>query len=445
MTVNGQSVTACPARLETTLLDVLRERGWTGAKESCAEGECGACAVAFVEPDGPGSAYRAVNSCLVLAPQGHGQEILTVDGIAEPGAMSNLLSHGASQCGYCTSGFAVSLFAEQYRKGRNGACDPRAVEGNLCRCTGYRPIRDAVLAAGPPPDGPLLRRMAEPAPVLEAFELSRNGQRFYRPGSLAECLDIVDRDPAVRWIAGGTDLAVEANLRRSSWPSLASLEAVPEALAYSESRNGIRIGAALPLARIAELWRSAPPAFSDWLARFGSPAIRQRATLGGNLCTASPIGDAAPLLMALHASLEVASRAGIRRIAVSSFFTGYRTTALQAGEIVLAIDIPLPLPEILRFYKASKRWLNDISTVAAAFSFRGGRPVLAYGGMAATPIRVTGAERALGAQPLHETAIRHAASLLEASMKPLSDHRGSAGYRREVAKSLLWKFWRDCR
>lgn len=438
------AVPAKPARLEATLLDLLRERGFTGAKESCAEGECGACAVAMVEPDGSGSVYRTVNSCLVMAPRAHGREILTVEGIAESGALSNLLDHGGSQCGYCTPGFAVSLFAEQYRKDREGACDPRALEGNLCRCTGYRPIREAAFAAGPPPDGPLLRRLAAPAPKLESFELRLKGQRFYRPGSLAECLEIAGRDPEVRWTAGGTDLTVDANLRRASWPSLASLDAVPESHVYVESSSAIRIGAALPLARIAELWRTAPPAFSDWLARFGSPAIRQCATLGGNLCTASPIGDSAPLLMALHASLEVVSYNGTRRIAVSEFFTGYRTTALRPGELLVAIEIPLPLPERLRFHKVTKRWLNDISTVAAAFSFRGGKPVIAYGGMAATPIRLTGAERALEGQPRSEAAIGHAIASMEAALRPLGDHRGSAEYRAEVAKNLLRKFWRDC-
>lgn len=445
--INGVAVSVRPPRLETTLLDLLRSQGWTGAKEACAEGECGACTVAVVEEGSEGSGgsvYRALNSCLVMAPQAHGREILTVEGIGESGAEQALIGHGGSQCGYCTPGFAVSLFAEQYRKDREGPCDPRALEGNLCRCTGYRPIRDAALTLGPPPDGPLLRRLSEPFSQPGEFGLRVGGQRFHRPVSLAGCLEAAARDPEARWIAGGTDLAVDANSRRARWPSLISLDGVPEALVFSESSSRIRIGAALPLARIAERWRGMPPVFAEWLARFGSPLIRERATLGGNLCTASPIGDSAPLLMALHASLEVAGSGGTRHVAVSEFFTGYRTTALKPGELVLAVEIPLPLPESLRFYKVTRRWLNDISTVAAAFSIRGGEPVIAYGGMAPAPIRVAEAERELAGRPWNAASIARAIAAMEIAPRPVSDHRGSAEYRMAVAKALLQEFHRDC-
>ena len=451
VTVNGKRVTIESPPLETTLLDLLRDQGLTGAKEGCAEGECGACMVAMVAANRGTSVYRPVNSCLVLLAQVDGQELLTVEGLRENGDLSDaqkkLAEAGGSQCGYCTPGFAVSLFTEQYRKGRTGPCDPHSMVGNLCRCTGYRPIRDAALAVGPAPDGPHLRRLAQPAPELLPLELDLQGQRFYRPASLAACLEIASRNPDAQWIAGGTDLVVESNLKFKRWPCLISLEAVPELLEVSETTERVRIGAALPLAEIAAKWPDAPAAFAEWSWLFASPSIRNRATLGGSLCTASPIGDSAPLLMALDASIEIAGPAGHRRMPLPSFFPAYRQTALAKGELVVAIEIPKRLPEFVRFYKVSKRRLDDISTIAAGFSLdfdslgRVQSAVLAFGGVAATPVRAFEAERAITGEPWRETTVEKAVRVLDATLTPRSDHRGSAEYRAEVAKSLLRKFW----
>jgi xanthine dehydrogenase small subunit len=449
--LNGRAVSIQGISTQTTLLDFLRARGLTGAKEGCAEGECGACTVVMVG-DASGSAeYRTVNSCLMLAPMAAGQEIYTVESLARDGqlcdAQAAMAAAGGSQCGYCTPGFVMSLFAEQYRIGRTGPCDWRELGGNLCRCTGYRPIRDAALSLGSPPDGPFLNRLAKPAPSMKAAEYSSNGARFSRPSSLAECLAMIAADPQARLIAGGTDLVVESNLRMRRWAHLVSTEAIQELKDFAESPDVTRIGAGLTLSEIARRWRSAPECFAEWLAWFASPPLRNRATLGGNLATASPIGDGAPLLLALDANIEIAGIDGRRSIPLASFFKGYRRTALARGEIVTAIEIPKPLPAVTRFYKVAKRRMDDISTVAAAISMdlddsgRVTRARFAFGGVAAVPIRVIAAEQAVVGETWNQASVDRVRSMLERELKPISDHRGSAEYRLAVASSLIEKFW----
>src|SRR5580658_7452666 len=292
--LNNRRVSIHDAGVQTTLLDYIRSQGLTGAKEGCAEGECGACTVVLVAENAGGSEYRAVNSCLMLAPMAAGQEILTVEALAADGHLSEaqqaMAGGGGSQCGYCTPGFVMSLFAEHYRPGRIGPCDPHELGGNLCRCTGYRPIRDAAVSPGLPPPGELLDRLSRPAPQLGAIEYQTSEAKFSRPASVEQCLAMLAGDPDARLISGGTDLVVESNLRARRWPHLISLEAIAELREFSESADSITIGAALPLNEIAMRWSTAPEVFFDWLRLFASPPLRNRATLGGSLATASPIG-----------------------------------------------------------------------------------------------------------------------------------------------------------
>lgn len=449
--LNGRAVSIQGISTQTTLLDFLRARGLTGAKEGCAEGECGACTVVMVGDAGGCSEYRTVNSCLLLTPMAAGQEIYTVESLARDGqlcdAQAAMAAAGGSQCGYCTPGFVMSLFAEQYRIGRTGPCDWRELGGNLCRCTGYRPIRDAALSLGPPPDGPFLNRLAKPAPSMEAAEYSSNGTRFSRPSSLAECVAMIADDPQARLIAGGTDLVVESNLRMRRWAHLVSTEAIEELKDFRDSPDVTRIGAGLTLSEIARRWRGAPACFAEWLAWFASPPLRNRATLGGNLATASPIGDGAPLLLALDANVEIGGIEGRRSIPLASFFEGYRRTALVRGEIITAIEIPKPLPAVTRFYKVAKRRMDDISTVAAAISMdldgSGSitRARFAFGGVAGVPKRAIAAEQAVLGERWNQSSVDRVRSILERELKPISDHRGSAEYRVAVASSLIEKFW----
>jgi xanthine dehydrogenase small subunit len=450
--LNGRTVPIDARPLHTTLLDFLRTQGLTGAKEGCAEGECGACTVVIVVPDGRGgSEYRAVNSCLMPLPTLAGHEVITVEALAANDELTDvqraLARSGASQCGYCTPGFVMSLFAEQYRPTRQGSCDALALSGNLCRCTGYRPIRDAALSIGPPPAGAFADRLARPTPTLSAIATTR----FSRPSSIDGALSILATDPGAVVIAGGTDIGVDLNIRGFRPAHLVSLEAIADLRACVETTRSITIGATLPLADIDLRWPTAPAVFHEWLELFASPPIRNRATLGGNLVTASPVGDAAPILAALDARVHVAGIGGRRAIPLSSFHVSYRKTAMLPGEIVTAVEIPKPVPAMVKFYKVSKRRLDDISTVAAAMALeldepgRVRRARLVFGGVAATPIRLTEAEDTLTDQLWNEAAVGRVQDTIDRTLTPLSDHRGSKHYRLEVAKSLIEKFWWDTR
>jgi xanthine dehydrogenase small subunit len=445
--LNGRRVRVVAPRTDTTLLDFVRAQGLTGAKEGCAEGECGACAVVLVAPHDAISAYRVVNSCLMSLPVAAHHEIYTVEALAEHGELADaqrvMAAAGGSQCGYCTPGFVMSLFAEHYRPGRVGPCDPLALAGNLCRCTGYRPIRDAALALGRAPAGEFRDRLQQPAPRIDAIALDN----FSRPTTIDECLATLATHPGATLIAGGSDLGVESNLRGRRWTHLVSLEAIDELRECTETPTSVKLGAALPLADIERRWGSAPAAFSQWLTLFASPPIRNRATLGGNLATASPIGDAAPLLAALGAVVHVAGRDGRREIPLSSFFIAYRRTAMRPGEVLTTIEIPKPFPHLLRFYKVSKRRLDDISTVSAAMAMdrdAGGRvhrARFAFGGVAETPLRVVEAEEAVTGQFWNEGTLERVQRIMERALTPISDARGSKEYRLEVSKSLVEKFW----
>src|SRR5262245_24636137 len=234
--LNGETVGVDAPATHTTLLDFLRARGLTGAKEGCAEGECGACTVVMVADEDGRAAYRAVNSCLVLLPMIAGHEIYTVESLAASGALVDaqqaMAAAGGSQCGYCTPGFVMSLFAEHYRLDRTSACDPHAMAGNLCRCTGYRPIRDAALSLGPAPADAFQDRLSRPAPPLTSIAASDS---YSRPATVAACLEILAAHPRATIIAGATDLGVDSNLRGRRFAHLVSVDAIDELREYSET------------------------------------------------------------------------------------------------------------------------------------------------------------------------------------------------------------------
>ena len=448
--LNGQPVVAEGFPSSTTLLDFVRSKGLTGSKEGCAEGECGACTVLMVRPCNSESQFIPFNSCLMLLPMAAGHEIYTVEALARDGqlceAQQSMVDQAGSQCGYCTPGFVVSLFAEQYRPGRTGPCDAGAMSGNLCRCTGYRPIRDAALSLGPAPAGWFRERLKQPAPMPGAVAYGRADSRFFRPATLTECLNLLAEYPQARLIAGGTDLVVESNLRHRRWPVLISVEALSELREFRETNDAVTIGAGLSLSEIGEIWAGAPAVLAEWLRLFASPLIRNRATLGGNLATASPIGDSAPLLLAFDATVQIGGPDGMRSVPLNDFFQSYRRTSLTPRDVVLSIRIPKPLAVETRFYKVAKRRTDDISTVAAGISVTldaAGRVVrarFAFGGVAATPLRAVEAENAVLGRPWNEATIQQAQDVVARTLKPMSDHRGSAEYRLAMAQSLLEKY-----
>jgi len=453
-TLNGEPVEVDDFDPNQTLLAFLRARGLTGTKEGCAEGECGACAVVLVRRDAEGLArFEPVNGCLLLLGSCADQEIVSVEGVASGDALhpvqQGLVERGGSQCGYCTPGFVMSLFAEYYRPDRGGY-DPEAIGGNLCRCTGYRPIREVAENLGRPGDGDAFkRRLALAPPSLGSVKHEASRGRFFRPSSLSEALALRAAHPDATLVAGGTDVVVEVNQRHKRSSGWISIENVAELRGFDLTSQHVRIGAALSLSEVEQRVAGKLPMLEQLFPLFSSRLIRNRATLGGNLMTASPIGDSPPALLALDAEVELASAGATRRVPLSDFFTGYRKTAARPDELLSAVVVPLPLPEIQRFYKVSKRVMDDISTVSAGYSLRldGARRVvaarLAYGGVAATPARAREAEAAMLGEVWELALVRRVQPLLTRAFEPIGDHRGSADYRATMVVRLLEKLWFD--
>jgi xanthine dehydrogenase molybdopterin binding subunit/xanthine dehydrogenase small subunit len=457
--LNGNAVRVDSVSPNTTLLEWLRASGLTGSKEGCAEGDCGACSVAIVDRDARGKrCYRAINSCLVPLPLMAGREIISVEGVACPKmhpVQRAMMENFGSQCGYCTPGFIMSLFEGYYRRDLKTTTQlDEQLCGNLCRCTGYRPIRDAAAEAFGQRDGadPFDAQLKTAKAKLKAARYNFGGEVFLRPVSLEKLFRAMADHPDARLIAGATDLGLEITKRFQRFPALISVEAVAELSEISSTDAEWRIGAATTLTKLDDLLGAEFPVIHEMLSVFGSRQIRNRATLGGNLVTASPIGDSAPVLLALGARVVLASATGERTLCLDEFFVAYRKTALQPGEILKSILIPRPSAAVKarrRFFKVSKRREMDISTVAACFAteldengtITNAR--LAYGGVAALPVRAKKTETALIGKRWSDSAGEEVRSTLENEFTPITDVRGSATYRRQLILNLLRKFFAD--
>lgn len=465
MQLNDREVELAGVPVHTSLLDVIRGSGFTGAKEGCAEGECGACAVLIARPGvASPTEWVAVNACLVPAAAVTGQRVITAEGLGGPDdphpVQRELAQRGGSQCGYCTPGFVCSMAAEFYRpdrsagppgeagpeSGANGF-DPHALSGNLCRCTGYRPILEAAHALGAPTVGdPIAARCALPPP--EPTITSAVDRGFLRPGSLDEAVRLLSDHPDAVPITGGTDWAVEVNLRGRRDRRVVALDRLPELRRLTVGDTMIEIGAALTLTEIERRLGTKIPLLAQLWPQFASRLIRNSATLGGNLGTGSPIGDAAPALLALDARLLLVDRNGRREVPLSDYFTGYRRSVRRAGELIEAIRIPRPLAAVTAFHKIAKRRYDDISSVAVAFAvdLQDGlvrRARIGLGGVAATPIRALQAEAALLGRPWNAGTIEDAAAVMSAEATPVSDHRASADYRTAMLGRSLAKFYAE--
>ncbi|MFK4066298.1 xanthine dehydrogenase small subunit [Streptomyces sp. NPDC029674] len=476
ITVNGEETPLSPATPHTTALDFLRERGLTGTKEGCAEGECGACSVMVARPGvNKPTDWVAVNACLVPAAALDGQEIITSEGLAtagEPGTMPSLhpvqeemAVRGGSQCGYCTPGFVCSMAAEYYRPGRcehstesTDSTDPEhgpngfdlhALSGNLCRCTGYRPIRDAAFAVGAPTeDDPLAQRREQAPPVPVATEYTQGGSTFLRKHTLNETLQLLRERPDAVVVAGSTDWGVEVNIRSRRADCVVAIDRLPELRELRVESGHIEIGAALTLTEIERSLGTGNvpdvPLLADLFPQFASRLIRNGATLGGNLGTGSPIGDSPPVLLALDASLVLADADGERVVPLADYFTGYRQSVRRPDELIRAVRIPLPLSPVTAFHKIAKRRFDDISSVAVAFALdiedgtvRKAR--IGLGGVAATPVRSLATEAALEGEPWSAETVEAAARVLRGEGTPMSDHRASALYRSAMLGQSLLK------
>ncbi len=462
-TLNGRRVEVSGTSTTTTLLDFLRSSGLTGSKQGCAEGDCGACTVAIVERDGSGRAtYRGVNSCIALVPMFAGREVVTVEGLSKIGeplhpAQAAMVDHYGSQCGYCTPGFVMSLFEGYYRP---GCSEPKDISdqlcGNLCRCTGYRPIRDAALElmggrASPAATGDAFaERLKAPVAPPGKLDYRAGAERFLRPTSLPELFAAMAEHPKATLVAGATEIGVDVTKKFKAFPVLISTEGVPELTRIAKGEAHWRIGGSATLTAIEDAVSSEYPSLAKMIKVFAARQIRNRATFGGNLATASPIGDAPPVLLSLDAELVLASAGGSRTLPLCDFFTGYRKTLLAPGEIILEILLPRPVHAkgVTRrsdFYKVSKRRELDISIVAAAFSVDTDakgvvrRARIGYGGVAATPVRARKAEAALEGRTIAE-ASAEVSRVLSEEFKPIDDVRAGAGFRRGLIVSLWEKF-----
>ena len=457
--LNGKPVRVDSVSPNTTLLEWLRARGLTGSKEGCAEGDCGACSVAIVDRDARGKrCYRAINSCLVPLPLMSGRDIISVEGVACPKmhpVQQAMVENFGSQCGYCTPGFIMSLFEGYYRKDLKTAAQlDEQLCGNLCRCTGYRPIRDAAADAFAQRDGPdaFDAQLKNAKAKLKATRYNFGGETFLRPTSLEKLFRALAENPEARLIAGATDLGLEITKRFQRFPALISIEAVAELNEVTSTETEWHIGAATILTKLDDLLGAEFPEIREMLSVFGSRQIRNRATLGGNLVTASPIGDSAPVLLALEAKVVLASAAGERVLPLDEFFVAYRKTALQPGEILKSVVLPRLNAQVQthrNFYKVSKRREMDISTVAACFAIEvteGGtitKARLAYGGVAALPVRAKATENALIGKGWSAATCDEVLPVLEKEFTPISDVRGSANYRQQLIANLLRKFFAD--
>ena len=444
-----------------TLLDHLRVRERAcGTKEGCAEGDCGACTVAVGRLRRGGRlVYEPVNSCILLLGMLDGAEVVTVDDLAAPGdplhpVQQALVDAHASQCGFCTPGFVMSLFALYHARVRaDRATVNDWLAGNLCRCTGYRPIADAALrVCTGEADDAFAQRAPETAARLAALAddadlFAGGGDTFFAAPATEDALaTLCARYPDATVVGGATDVGLRITKQLHELPRIVHTGRVASLHEVAEESDRIEIGAAATYAEAEAALRALDPDVGEMLRRLGSKQVRAAGTVGGNIANGSPIGDTPPVLIALGASVELRHRDARRSLALEDFFLDYGRQDRAPGEILTRIRVPrLGQGEHFRCYKISKRFDQDISALLGAFRFRivRGRVAearIAYGGMAATPKRARRAERAVAGLRLRDPASWPAAAeVLAEDFSPIDDHRASAGYRMRVARSLLVK------
>lgn len=444
-----------------TVLNYLREnKRRCGTKEGCASGDCGACTVTLGREENGEMVYETANSCLTFVSSLQGKQLITVEDLKQGDKLhpvqQAMVDCHASQCGFCTPGFVMSLFTLQKNSsGWQHKQAEQALAGNLCRCTGYRPIVDAARQAceNPQPDS-FQQQAAVTAKRLSALKndavqtLTQNGNTCFVPKTVAQLASLLEENPQAKLLAGGTDLALQVTQQYKALPVMIALEQVDELKVCQINPHEIVLGAGASLHRCYQLLAGEIPQFSAMLERFASLQVRHQGTLGGNIANGSPIGDTPPMLLALNASLELQQGEQIRRLPLKDFFLSYRKTALQQGEFIRAIVIPkVTGSQMFRAWKVSKRLEDDISAVFAAFLLETDEAGvvtearLAFGGMAEIARRASHSEQQLLGQPLSLSTLEQACAALELDFKPLSDFRASADYRLQVAKNLLRRFY----
>lgn len=472
--MDGEVITVDDVDPTRTVLQFLREDlGRTGTKEGCAEGDCGACTVALVDVDRSGSQLnvRAVNSCIQFLPTLDGRELITVeslrgeDGSLHPVQQALVDCHG-SQCGFCTPGFVMSLFAQYKNASKLTRREiDNALAGNLCRCTGYQPIVNAAgrmyeldvsqdaawarQAHGREVAADEKKKIAE----LKAIQREQSlrivhGDRFFcAPRTTGELADLFEEHPDAILLAGGTDVGLWVTKQHRELQKIIYTGMVEGLSDIVIDEGQVDIGAAASISDAMPLLSEHFPQLNDLFLRFASPPIRNVGTLGGNVANGSPIGDSLPALLALDARLVLRKGKVSRTLGLDQFYLGYQDNALAAGEFVERIRIPLTGEDVrIRSYKVSKRFDQDISAVCVAYRLTlDGDTVsdirIACGGLAAIPQRATATEKLLLGGVWNEATVRAAMQKLGDDFQPISDMRSSADYRLTVCQNLLYRFW----
>jgi xanthine dehydrogenase small subunit len=458
----GEVVAIADPAPTRTVLEWLREdRRCVGTKEGCAEGDCGACTVVVGELDAGGALQlKPVNACIQFLPTLDGKALFAVEDLKQgealhPVQQAMVECHG-SQCGFCTPGFVMSMWACYERHQGAGTVPTRQqladdLSGNLCRCTGYKPILEAGRRMF---DLPAVRLDAAPvraalAALAEDAAPSAAGA-FHAPRTLAEFAALREARPAARVLAGSTDIGLWVTKQFRDLGELIYIGNVAELRRIEVEGDTLRIGAAASLEAAWQALVAEWPSLRDVWLRFASLPIREAGTMGGNVANGSPIGDSAPVLMALGARIVLRRGEWQREMALADFYVDYMRNRLEPGEFVEALVVPLDSAQQLRAYKISKRFDCDISAVCAGLSIvldgeRVTRVRLAFGGMAAIVRHAAGAEAAVLGQPWTEATLNAAVAALALDFKPLSDMRASAAYRLQVAQNLLRRFWLETR
>ncbi|WP_333847818.1 xanthine dehydrogenase small subunit [Phaeobacter italicus] len=444
--LNGEEVSLKDVSPTATLLDWLREdRGLTGTKEGCNEGDCGACTVMVTDAKGA----KPLNACILFLPQLHGKSIRTVEGAAGPDGQLHpvqeaMITHHGSQCGFCTPGFIMSMVTAH----KNGASDhDDQLAGNLCRCTGYAPIIRAAEAASAAPVPDWIR--SEDAANLPATD---GDAASLRPGSADALAAAYAARPEATLIAGATDVGLWVTKQLRDLGDVIFLDGCDDLKDITEQPDGsLRIGAMVDMNRLRSTLAARHPSYGEMLRRFASQQVRAAATIGGNIANGSPIGDNPPALIALGATLELRKGDSRRSLPLEEFFIDYGKQDRQPGEFVEAITLPARPAEqgdALRVYKLSKRFDQDISAVLGAFNLtvEGGQITaarIAFGGMAGVPKRASHVEAALIGQPLSSATLAAARGEFARDFTPMSDMRASADYRLEAAANMLARYFDD--
>ena len=443
-----------------TVLEYLRKtEHMTGTKEGCAEGDCGACTVVLGNAENGKMRYRAVNSCIMFVPFLHGQQLITVEHLKNPdgelhAVQQAMVEEHGSQCGFCTPGFIMSMFAMYHNQcPTDRQSIDNALAGNLCRCTGYAPIvracRKALKSTTKDQFDRKENKTVRSISALDArttVEIHSNGQKYYAPRTTSDLARILEAHPESRIVAGATDVGLWVTKQRRYLETVIYTGAVESLTAIDIDDGYIRIGAAVTITDAMAVLAEHYDSLDELFIRYGSDQIRNLATLGGNVANGSPIGDSLPALVALDARLLINSAQQTRTVAAEDFFIDYGKQDLAPGEFLERIDVPLPQErQEFRIFKISKRFHQDISAVCGAFSVtiiedRVHTARICYGGMATTPLRARNCEKALIGNSLTAEDVTQAREALDMDFTPITDFRGSSSYRSAVAAGLLERF-----